>query len=83
MVFNVTLTQVGAGVNIDLAIEHWIDFGNMTESCLVQPDTCGPEGAAVALWVKLLDCPSQRGIITAQTAGKSGFQIICLNTEIK
>ena len=68
---------------LDRTNEHWVDFGNITDACLVQPVTCGPEGAAVALWVKLIDCPSQRGIISAQTAGKTGFQIICLNTDIK
>ena len=67
----------------DLNHERWVDFGIISDACLVQPVTCEPGGAAVALWAKLVNCPWQGGIISSQTAGKTGFQIICYTTDIK
>ena len=30
----------------------WVDLGFVTDACITQPDTCGPEGAALAVFMK-------------------------------
>ena len=40
--------------------------------------TCGAAGGAISLWVKIIDCPEDAGIITTQTQGKTvGFAVVC------
>ena len=41
--------------------QQWVSLGDLSEACITVPDTCGPEGAAVAFWVKLIDIPSKGG----------------------
>ena len=33
-----------------------VDLGNLSEACITVPQTCRPEGAAVAMWLKVIEC---------------------------
>ena len=46
-------------------------------ACITQPETCGPEGAAFAVWFKVEACVFPHGLISSKHVGKSGFLMYC------
>ena len=60
--------------------KQWVDLGVQTQACLVLPETCGPDGAAVALWVYLRNCAYYRGIISSFHL-TTGFMIFCISNH--
>ena len=45
---------------------QWIDLGFHPEVCLAHRDGCGPAGAAVSMWLRVIECPDNAGIITSK-----------------
>ena len=41
-------------VQTDHTQRRWVNLGDLSAACITIPDTCGPEGAAVVFWVKLI-----------------------------
>ena len=60
--------------------EEWVDLGDLSVACITQPETCGPEGAAISVWLNLQDCPGNSGIISSLRYGTSGFAVYCLGS---
>ena len=58
--------------------QQWVDLGVQTDACLVIPDSCGPEGAAVAFWVNIYYCS---GIMSSYTSYSTGFFIYCFDAD--
>ena len=58
--------------------KQWVDLGVQTQACLVLPETCGPEGAAVALWLYVYNCNNLGGIISSYDQ-TSGMMIQCIS----
>ena len=49
----------------------WISLGIMTEACITVPDTCGPEGTAVAFWVKIKFASLENDIVSGLLSSRS------------
>ena len=47
----------------DHAQQRWVKLADLSAACITIPDTYGPEGAAVAFWVKLIETPSYGGLV--------------------
>ena len=43
--------------------QRWVNLGDLSAACITIPDSCGPEGAAIAFWVKLIETPSSGGVV--------------------
>ena len=68
----------------DPRLYQWIDLGILSEPCITLPDTCGPEGAAVSVWVKIHSCPSGYGLMSSlRYSGKTGFLFFCNGPKIR
>ena len=69
------------------ALYQWVDLGVLSEACITRPDTCGPEGAAVAVWVKIHSCPNADGFFTSlqrhSSSVKTGFGFFCFSASIR
>ena len=61
---------------------QWINLGDQSAACITVPDTCGPEGAAVSFWVKVIHCKDGDGIISAIQDGQAGFAVYCFDTQV-
>ena len=60
--------------------EEWVDLGDLSVACITRLETCGPEGAAISVWLNLQDCPADSGIISSLRYGTSGFSVYCLGS---
>ena len=59
-----------------------MDLGNLTEACIVRPETCG-EGAAMAFWMRVEDNTQfGRRIMLAGEYTKTGFLILYVNQTL-
>ena len=68
----------------DPRLYQWIDLGILSEPCITLSDTCGPEGAAVSIWVKIHSCPSGYGLMSSlRYPGKTGFLFFCNGPKIR
>ena len=71
-------------MRLDHTLEQWIDLGILSEACITQVTTCGPEGAAVSFWVNIIDCPSSGGIISSRTyQNGGGFNFFCSGSNVR
>ena len=73
--------QVNRAVRTDHTQKQWVDLGFLCEACITRPETCGPEGAAVGFWLKLIDCPNRCGIISSFQK-TTGFVFRCSSENI-
>ena len=71
--------QIGNAVRTDDSQRQWVDLGNLSRvTCFANPDTCAPAGATVSLWVKILNCPTYHGILSANArADHTGLRVQC------
>ena len=70
--------QVNSAVSINKTRSQWVDLGIHTEACMSQPETCGAAGGAISMWVNIIDCSNNGGIITTELqAGKMGTSVYC------
>ena len=70
----------------DPALYQWIDLGVLSEACIILPDTCGPVGAAVSVWVKIHSCPNGDGLMSSMeysSSGRTGFLFFCNGASIR
>ena len=68
----------------NLTNQEWVTLGDLSNvACLTIPNSCGSAGAALSLWIRILDCPRYSGIITTQYRIREGFCILCNNDQIR
>ncbi len=63
----------------------WVDLGLVTDACITIPETCGPDGGALALWVYIYDChwsSSNEGLISSEKYLHTGFLIYCVDNHM-
>ena len=75
--------QVDKAVSTDRAQNQWVDLGNLSAACITRPDTCGSDGAALSVWLKLTDCQDPDGVISSHTASafSAGLLVCCPSTS--
>ena len=57
-------------------VDDWVDLGFVTDACITLPETCGPEGAALAFWFnEPTNQTDWAGLITSGTRFESGIQV--------
>ena len=61
--------------------KQWVDLGVQTQACLVLPETCGPEGAAVALRLYHRSCDDDGGFMSSRETLETGFIIYCFGPQ--
>ena len=64
----------------DSSLNQWVDLGVLSEACITVPDSCGLEGAAISLWVKIHSCRDGDGILSSikySNSRKTGFMFFC------
>ena len=71
------LFQVGQGIQLKSSTSDWADLRNLSVACITRPDTCGPEGAAVAMWIKLSVYNFPACLISSLRQQSTGFYICC------
>ena len=49
----------------DRYLNQWVELLDVSDACLVRPETCGPEGASLTVWIKVLDYSFSYGIISS------------------
>ena len=80
------VSQIMKAVVTNLALNQWVDLGILSEACITVPDTCGPDGAAVAVWVKIHSCPENAGFLLSlksSNSKKTGFTFFCYSGNIR
>ena len=76
--------QVCKGLQLDRTRQQYVDLGHLTVACIANPSSCGDNGASLTLWVKLVDCPNNGGIITSDwDPYRNGFKVFCTEDAIK
>ena len=55
--------------------KEWVDLVDLWVACITNPETCGPEGAAISVWLKIKSCPVHSGIISSLGYDTGGFSI--------
>ena len=41
-------------MNLSRSRQQWIDLGVHHGACMIDPETCGANGGAISMWMKLL-----------------------------
>ena len=75
--------QINKALAFERSKRQWVDLGIHTGVCMAQPNTCGAAGGAISLWIKLLDCPNDSGIISSFVATNTSTVIFCRDDAIK
>ena len=75
--------KVNKAIATNSSQKQWVNLGIMSEACITLPDTCGPEGAAVAVWVKIYKCANSNGFLSSLKSGKTGFMFYCFTASIR
>ena len=83
MIFFLFPPQVNNAIVTNSSQKQWVDLGSMSDACITLPDTCGPEGAAVAVWVKIYECANSNGFLSSLKSGKTGFMFFCFTASIR
>ena len=71
---------MGQGVAVNLDQRQWIEVPGTVASCLSNEETCGPEGATLAVWIKINECPDLSGIISSwrqRPVKTTGVGLLC------
>ena len=50
---------------------------------MTQPDTCGAAGGAISMWLNVIDCNNNAGIVSSTQLRGIGSLIFCLNNNIQ
>ena len=78
--------KINKALVTDRSLNQWVDLGVLYEACITVPDTCGPEGAAISVWVKIHVCGNSDGFLSSQkylNPLKTGFLIFCVGDSIQ
>ena len=71
-----THLQVNLAVQADHTQQRWVNLGNLSAACITRPGTCGPKGAAVAFWMKVIglhSCAGKSFIASRKDYSSTGF----------
>ena len=77
MPYSFYFTQVNSALTLNRTNNQWVDLGIHTEACMTRPETCGAAGGAISLWINVIECPINGGIISSRAEGSSGSRIVC------
>ena len=64
-------------VKTDLALQQWMDLGNLSQACITILESCGMNGGTVVAWIRVLECEHSGGIVSSFTEHFTGFSIAC------
>ena len=67
---------------LDQTRSQWVDLGIHTEACMTRPETCGAAGGAISLWVNVIECPGNCGIVSS-FAGDTSSLVFCKYDEVR
>ena len=69
---------------MDHTKRQWVDLGNLTEACIVRPETCGAEGGAVAFWIRRTYSDAEyRGVLSSRAEENTGLVIYFRGTNLR
>ena len=77
---------MGQAVAVDLYQRQWIEVNGAAASCLSNVEMCGPEGATLAVWIKINECPHLSGIISSwrqRPIKTTGVGLLCRNDDLR
>ena len=69
--------QVNNALIVDRTKNQWVDLGIHTEACMTRPETCGAEGGAISLWIRVIDCPNIGGLVSSLVDSRTRFCVYC------
>ena len=61
---------------------QWINLAIHTDACMTRPETCGAAGGAISMWVKVIECIGDCGIVSSH-GGFSGFMYYVYYNDIR
>ena len=67
---------MNSALNLDHTKSQWVDLGVHTEACMTRMVCCAA-GGAISLWVKMIDCPYNAGIVSSLAAFRTGLIFSC------
>ena len=68
--------KVNSALTLDHTKKQYVYLGFHTEICMTRPETCGPAGGAISVWINLIESTCG-GIISSLVQGSSGSVIDC------
>ena len=77
---------MGQAVAVNRDQRQWIEVNGAVASCLSNVETCGPEGATLAVWIKINECPHLSGIISSwrqRPVKTTGVGLLCRNDDLR
>ena len=77
--------QVNKAVRTNLTEKQWVNMGTISPlACFVIPKMCGSAGGALSVWMKILECQKETGIITSLNASEisEGFLVTCYDGDL-
>ena len=74
--------QIGYGVKTDRLLNQTVEFEDLSQACILDPDTC-TQGATLVMWLHLTDCPIEAGIMSSHGGTQNGFRLVCGADNIK
>ena len=74
--------QANLGWILDHTKNQWVDLGIHTEACMAQPDTYDQDGGAISLWVNMLECGTECGIISSIAYRTTGSRIAVKQSQL-
>ena len=66
---------------LDHTKKQWVDLEIQPETCMARMD-CGEAGGAVSMWIRVISCPVNCGIISSHVSGNAGLFMILPGSEI-
>ena len=79
------MLQVNKAVRTNLTEKQWVNMGTFSPlACFVIPTTCGAAGGALTVWMKILECPDETGVITSLNVSNfsEGFLVTCDDIDL-
>ena len=64
-------------------MQQYLELGDQSQACITIPESCGAQGGAISVWVKLIGCQNGGGIISSQDPSQSAVIIACSPTELR
>ena len=75
--------QTSRTVKTDMTLTQSLELGNLSIACITIPESCGTQGGTVGVWVKVIDCQHQGGIITSLHYPQTSFSILCTSSTLQ
>ena len=73
------------------SLNQWVELLDLSDTCLIRPETCGAEGASLTAWIKVFEIDYNNVIISSkfsfygilQEESSAGIWIIRYQNHIK